>query len=109
MDVTSYQYFSNMFTPLNDDLPVYTRDTLLKGCISCAGVGAEGLLRASRIALVETMSRGSIGMRSNCLSVLTSHLRELIAKEAETQPLLELIAFLLYNLPSILPSDNLFK
>jgi hypothetical protein len=109
MDVTSYQYFSNLFAPLDDDLPAWKRDALLKGCISCAGVGAEGLLRASRIALVERMSRGSIGMRSGCLSALTSHLRDLIAKEAETQPLLELIAFLLYNLPSILSSDNLFK
>jgi hypothetical protein len=87
MDVASYQYFSNLFAPLNDDLPVWKRDALLKGCISCAGVGAEGLLRASRIAL----------------------LREIIANEAETQPLLELIAFLLYTLPSILPSDIVFK
>jgi hypothetical protein len=109
MDVASYQYFSNLFAPLNDDLPVWKRDALLKGCISCAGVGAEGLLRASRIALVETLSRGSVGMRSDCLSTLASLLREIIAKEAETQPLLELIAFLLYTLPSILPSDIVFK
>ncbi|KAI4756293.1 hypothetical protein E4T52_11608 [Aureobasidium sp. EXF-3400] len=109
MDVTSYQYFANLFSPLNHNPPAWKRDAILKGSISCAGVGAEGLLRASRMALVDTISRGSTDMRSDCLSTLTSFLRELIAKEAETQPLLELIAYLLDTLPSIIPSDSPFN
>jgi hypothetical protein len=36
-------------------------------------------------------------------------LRGLMAKEAETQPLLELIAYLLDALPSIIPLDSPFK
>lgn len=109
MDVTSYQYFSHLFSPLNDDPPAWKREAILKGSISCAGVGAEGLLRASRMALIDTISRGSIVMRSECLSALTSFLRELMAKEAETQPLLELIAYLLDALPSIVSLGNSFK
>lgn len=109
MDVTSYQYFLNLFAPLNDDPPVWKREAILKGSISCAGVGAEGLLRASRMALVDTLSRGSDTMRSECLSALTSCLRELITKEAETQPLLELVAYLLDALPSIVSPDSAFK
>jgi hypothetical protein len=109
MDVTSYQYFANLFSPLNNNPPAWQRDAILKGSISCAGVSAEGLLRASRMALVDAISRGSTDMRSDCLSTLTGLLRELIAKEAETQPLLELIAYLLDTLPSIIPSDSPFK
>ncbi|KAH0316304.1 cytochrome P450, partial [Aureobasidium melanogenum] len=91
MDVSSYQYFLKLFTPLNYDPPSWKRDAILKGSISCAGVGAEGLLRASRMALVDTLSRGSD------------------TKEAETQPLLELIAYLLDALPSIVPLDSPFN
>ncbi|KAH0028105.1 cytochrome P450, partial [Aureobasidium melanogenum] len=109
MDVSSYQYFLKLFTPLNYDPPSWKRDAILKGSISCAGVGAEGLLRASRMALVDTLSRGSDSMRSDCLSALTNCLRELIAKEAETQPLLELLAYLLDALPSIVPLDSPFN
>ena len=109
MDVTSYQYFSNLFAPLNDNPSVWRRDAILKGSISCAGVGAEGLLRASRMALVDTISRGSIDMRSDCLSALTGFLREMIANEAETQALMELVAYLLDTLPSIVPSNSPFK
>ena len=109
MDVTSYQYFLNLFAPLNDDPPSWKRDAILKGSISCAGVGAEGILRASRMALVDTLSRGSDSMRSDCLSALTNCLRELIAKEAETQPLLELIAYVVDALPSIVSLDSSFK
>lgn len=105
----SYQYFSNLFAPLNENPPVWNRDAILKGSISCAGVGAEGLLRASRMALVDTISRGSTNMRSDCLSALTDFLRELIANEAETQALLELVAYLLDTLPSIIPSESSFK
>ncbi|KAI4738824.1 hypothetical protein E4T50_10722 [Aureobasidium sp. EXF-12298] len=109
VDVTSYRYFLSLFAPLNDGPPSWKRDAILKGSISCAGVGAEGLLRASRMALVDTLSRGSDSMRSDCLSALTNCLRELIAKEAETQPLLELIAYLLDALPSIVPLDGSFN
>jgi hypothetical protein len=109
VDVSDYRYFSNLFAPLNDDLPVWKRDAILDGSISCAGVGAEGLLRASRMALVDTISRGDTSMRIGCLSVLTGLLRGLMAKEAETQPLLELIAYLLDALPSIIPLDSPFK
>lgn len=109
MDVTSYQYFLNLFAPLNDDPPGWKRDAILKGSISCAGVGAEGLLRASRMALVDTISQGSDSMRTDCLSALTSFLREFITKEAETQPLLELIAYLLDAIPSIVSPDSPFK
>lgn len=48
-------------------------------------------------------------MRSACLSALASCLRELITKEAESQPLLELIAYILDALPSIVPPDGPFK
>lgn len=48
-------------------------------------------------------------MRSDCLSALTGFLRELIANEAETQALLEVVAYLLDTLPSIIPSDTPFK
>ncbi|KAH0385133.1 cell morphogenesis protein-like protein, partial [Aureobasidium melanogenum] len=109
VDVTSYRYFLSLFAPLNDGPPSWKRDAILKGSISCAGVGAEGLLRASRMALVDTLSRGCDSMRSDCLSALTNCLRELIAKEAETQPLLELIAYLLDALPSIVPLDGSFN
>ncbi|KAH0358367.1 cytochrome P450, partial [Aureobasidium melanogenum] len=109
MDVSSYQYFLKLFTPLIYDPPSWKRDAILKGSISCAGVGAEGLLRASRMALVDTLSRGSDSVRSDCLSALTNCLRELIAKEAETQPLLELIAYLLDALPSIVPLNSPFN
>ncbi|KAG9622186.1 cytochrome P450, partial [Aureobasidium melanogenum] len=109
VDVTNHRYFLNLFAPLNDDPSSWKRDAILNGSISCAGVGAEGLLRASRMALVDTLSRGSDSMRSDCLSALTNCLRELIAKEAETQPLLELLAYLLDALPSIVPLDSPFN
>lgn len=48
-------------------------------------------------------------MRSDCLSALTGFLKELIANEAETQALMELIAYLLDTLPTIVPSDSPFK
>lgn len=109
MDVASYQYFLKLFAPLNDNPPDWKRDAILKGSISCAGVGAEGLLRASRMALIDTISQGNDSMRADCLSALTSLLREFIARETETQPLLELIAYLLDALPSIVSPDTPFK
>jgi hypothetical protein len=109
MDVTSYQYFLRLFAPLKNDPPVWKRDAILMGSISCAGVGAEDLLRASRMALVDTLSQGTVDMRAGCLTALTGFMKMLIANEAETQPLLELIAYLLNALPSIVPLDNSFR
>jgi hypothetical protein len=109
MDVTSHQYFSRLFAPLNNDTPIWKRDAILMGSISCAGVGAEDLLRASRMALVDTMSRGTVDMRVGCLSALTGFMKTLITNEAETQPLLELIAFLLNALPMITPPNSTFR
>lgn len=109
MDVASYKYFSRLFEPLSDDPPGWKRDAILKGSISCAGVGAESLLRASRMALIGTMSRGGINSRANCLSTLTGLMKDMMAKEAETQPLLEVIAYLLSAFPSILPTDYAFR
>ncbi|CAD0095047.1 unnamed protein product, partial [Aureobasidium vineae] len=108
-ELKGYQYFLKLFAPLNNDPPGWKRDAILKGSISCAGVGAEGLLRASRGALVDTMSGGSDGMRSECLSAFTNFLRDLITKEGETQPLLELIAYLLDALPSIISLNSTFN
>ncbi|KAI5201642.1 hypothetical protein E4T39_05140 [Aureobasidium subglaciale] len=104
-----FAYFLGLFRPLNDDLPAWKRHAILKGSISCAGVGAEGPLRASRMALVDTMIQGSPEMRSSCMSAFTGLLKELIAAGVETQPLLELIAHLLDTMPSVIPLHNPFN
>ncbi|KAI5276405.1 hypothetical protein E4T47_00731 [Aureobasidium subglaciale] len=104
-----FAYFLGLFEPLYDNPPAWKREAILKGSISCAGVGAEGLLRASRMALVDTMIQGSPEMRFSCMSEFTGLLKESIAAEVETQPLLELIAHLLDTMPSVVPLDDTFN
>ncbi|CAD0017199.1 unnamed protein product, partial [Aureobasidium pullulans] len=94
---------------LNNNPPAWKRDAILKGSVSCAGVGAEGLLRASRMALVDTIQQGSIDMRIDCITTLSAFLKDSMLREAETQPLLELVAYLLDALPSIVPLDSPFN
>ncbi|KAI5257242.1 hypothetical protein E4T42_01275 [Aureobasidium subglaciale] len=104
-----FAYFLGLLEPLNDNPPAWKREAILKGSMSCAGVGAEGLLRASRMALVDTIIQGSPEMRSSCMSAFTGLLKESIAAEVETQPLLELIAHLLDTMPSVISPDDPFN
>ncbi|KAK0923391.1 hypothetical protein LTR91_003476 [Friedmanniomyces endolithicus] len=94
--VSGYEYFWNAMEPLR--LPAedsLLNAAVLEGCISCAGVGAESLLQASRAALVETLA----GIGGPCLqthmSTFAALLKRMLTENSNTHAALEVLAFLL--------------
>lgn len=101
-DVSSIDYFSACFLVLKDpECPAWERDATLKGCASCAGVGAEGTLQSARVALVTTIYTSEVETQLNLINSLASLLKTSIATGSDSQPLLELLAFLLDAVPSL--------
>lgn len=73
----------------------WLRLPLLEGYITSAGVGAESLLVASRLALVDYLSESSHEPRTlNICNDLTDLLARNVANERLAVPVLEVIAFL---------------
>jgi hypothetical protein len=94
--VSSAEYFSQLFELLSVD---WLRLSLLKGLITSATAGTEGLIRASRFALVEYIRRGDEGMRKSrkttILKDLVSLLEETMEDDRYAIPAVEIFAFLL--------------
>lgn len=106
-DVSSYDYFLRQFLPLTMKCPEWMRKAIISGCTSCAGVGNEAILQASRKALVDTIQASDSQDRLSSTTTISDVLKDMIVAETDSQPLLELLAFLLDALPmqDILPND----
>lgn len=74
---------------------------MLEGCASSAGVGAESLLQSARLALVDTIYASSPEAQLALMSSLGALLKSSMALGKDSQPLLELLAFLLDTIPSL--------
>ncbi|KAK0878304.1 hypothetical protein LTR87_007842 [Friedmanniomyces endolithicus] len=94
--VSGYEYFWAAMEPLRlpggDSL---LNAAVLEGCISCAGIGAESLLQASRAALVETLSGIDVSLLLAHMSTFAALLKRLLTENGNTHAALEVLAFLL--------------
>lgn len=101
-DVSSFTYFRESLSALKSpNTPAWEREAILRGCISCAGGGAEALLQAIRAAFVELIHESGPDARLAIMSTLTSILKRTIADGSDPQSLLELLAFILLAVPSL--------
>ncbi|KAK4988590.1 hypothetical protein LTR66_007276 [Elasticomyces elasticus] len=88
-------YFEQTFRLLAN-CPPWHRTAILRGCISVAGSGSsEALLQASRSALVDTMFGVDIAALDAIGGTLLEVFRDLLTVADDTQPLLEVVGFLL--------------
>lgn len=123
--VSSYDYFVQAISPLtHEDTPKGLETAILAGLISCAGVGAENLLQASRAALADILEVSPQQRLVSVMNSLTDLLRCQIPNTQVTHytstfnsvstsgrdilhPTLELLAYLLTtNIPQRLSPDN---
>jgi hypothetical protein len=93
--VSSETYFSQNLRPLGIDAPPWKHQALLEGCISCAGVGAEPLLQASRRAIASLLNHIAIGHLNDLMGLFSNILKSMLLDNANMHPALELLAFLL--------------
>lgn len=94
--VSSERYFLTTLTPLTQDAPDWKHRALLEGCISCAGISSEGLLEASRSALIQILAAANTQHLGKILTVLAAILKALLPEHNNSlHPALELLAFLL--------------
>ncbi|KAK0253227.1 hypothetical protein LTR91_011040 [Friedmanniomyces endolithicus] len=94
--VSGYEYFWEAMKPLRlpggDSL---LNAAVLEGCVSCAGVGAEILLQASRAAFAETLSGIDVPLLQTHMSTFAALLKRMLAENSTTHAALELLGFLL--------------
>ncbi|GAB7356634.1 hypothetical protein MBLNU459_g7354t1 [Dothideomycetes sp. NU459] len=101
-DVSSVAYFRQSLAPIRSlTCPPWEREAILRGYVSCAGMSSEALLQASRAALVELFDTTDSTATSASMSTLTALLKQFMADGHDSQPLLELLAFLLQVLPAL--------
>ena len=93
--VSSHMYFLQNLRPLGIDAPSWKHRALLEGCISCAGIGAEPLLQASRTALAALLNQIAIDHLSELMGLFSNILKSMLLENANMHPALELLAFLL--------------
>lgn len=108
--VSTFEYFYDAIEPLRDSLGnTLTETAVLKGCMSCAGIGAESLMTIARAAIAEsflTLDETRLIKHMNTISGLLKHM---VAGNDDTHPTLEFLAFLLdMQFPQRLP-DIKFK
>lgn len=108
---SSLRYFEAAFSLLaSPSTPEWTHRALLEGCILCAGVSAEPLLQASRQALAVRLHTLDLGLLEQHLTLFTNIMKTLIVETPNTQPALELLAFLLdMRIPQRLTDSSTFK
>lgn len=110
--VSSNEYFSVAFRPLELGSASYIDRALLEGCASCAGVSGESLLQASRQALVAVLDKVSILRLEELTTLYSAIMKDLLADTSSNNlpPALELLAFLLdMQIPQRLASTGTFK
>jgi len=84
-------------------------EALLTGLASSAGVGAESLLQASRAALIDTLASPSTTILTRFMNSSVGVLEGQIARGVDTQPFLELLAFVMETMPSQELVDESFR
>ncbi|KAL1303547.1 hypothetical protein AAFC00_006919 [Neodothiora populina] len=95
-DVSSSSYYHEHVKVLKDAKTAeWQREVILEGCASSAGVGAENLLQAARTALVEVIYESDSAAQIALLVSLTTLFKTTVAAVDDSQPLLELVSFLL--------------
>jgi tubulin-specific chaperone D len=94
--VSTFEYFCAALQPLRSQKTTPgTHAALLQGCISCAGISAEGLLVAARSAVIDTLLQCGDDLLSTHMTTFTSILRGMLANSSNnTHAALELLAFL---------------
>ncbi|KAK1054092.1 hypothetical protein LTR12_002042 [Friedmanniomyces endolithicus] len=94
--VSGYEYFwaamESLRMPGGDSL---LNAAVLEGCVSCAGVGAESLLQASRAALAETLGGIDVPLLQMHISTFAALLKRMLTENSTTHAALEVLAFLL--------------
>ncbi|KAK5121521.1 hypothetical protein LTR85_005354 [Meristemomyces frigidus] len=95
--VSFYEYFHVALMPLRGSSRNTTLEAaVLEGCVSCAGIGAETLLQASRAALAETLYDIDNDLLCTHLSTYAAVLKGMLTGSSNNMhPALELLAFLL--------------
>ncbi|KAF2721615.1 hypothetical protein K431DRAFT_223882 [Polychaeton citri CBS 116435] len=108
--VSSNQYFSAALQSLSSTRPEWELNEALRGCISCAGIGAEHLLIESRNAISQTFEQCDESHLRYLMTLLSGILQKMLDDGSNTTPALEFLAFLLdAKLPHRLAQDPAFK
>nr|POE51792.1 tubulin-specific chaperone d [Quercus suber] len=111
--VSSIEYFRSVLEPLRaSECDTSIEQALLEGCMSCAGVGAETLLQASRHALTELIETLDDPRLLNLMTTYSAVLKSSLTASNinTTYPALELLGFLLdMHLPQRLATNPSFK
>ncbi|CAK4030394.1 Tubulin-specific chaperone D [Lecanosticta acicola] len=93
--ISSSGYFRAALLPLTTNPESWIQKSLLEGCISCAGVAGETVLQVSRQILTNYLSLASLEHLHDQMTIYTAILNEQLTATPNTQPALELLAFLL--------------
>lgn len=93
--VSNQTYFTRNLAPLNNVSGDWKHRGLLDGCVSCAGIGAEPLLQASRSAFASLLNRTTNVHLNTLMTIYSNMLKIVLLDNANMHPALELLAFLL--------------
>ncbi|KAK4617744.1 Tubulin-specific chaperone D [Fulvia fulva] len=105
--VSSRSYFEAAILPTS---PSHPHQAVLEGLISCAGVGAENVLQASREVLAVYLSSLTNTDLEVQLSLFTTIMKRTLDDPTKPHPALELLAFLLdMQIPQRLADSVTFK
>ncbi|KAF2152434.1 hypothetical protein K461DRAFT_294099 [Myriangium duriaei CBS 260.36] len=99
-DVSSQEYFYDILKVLRASrIEDFQRMDILRGLSSSVGPGAEHLLQAARAALVDLLQQSEQHVTTDMLTAISEMLNDNSVTANDPEPILELLAFVLDNMP----------
>jgi hypothetical protein len=121
MESSKYEHFSHISSQgyFDQILTLYSiewlREPLLQGLATSSSAGAEGLIRSTRSALIQSLTARELGQRQavlvDILQVLSAALSANLPDDRYAIPILDLLSFLIdsFVVPNQGDSDPVFR